>query len=227
MSFLTHLSVGRRCTHEGYHFIWLSNKHPYMIAPSGKLVALAVEDDIPYHISGDPRCQPVDLTREMSIPCLLEHMKPVAGLNPQPAAPAEAADVGDEMIEAAVRELEADAMSEMEADKKLSVPKVTGFPAEGQNADKSQADKEEEAPLEDDPGVVVVDENNGALVKVPKRKLKEEAMSMAPLISHRFKNPYCQACARGKMSHLYTKKRAFQRELKEWGDVVTIDFVFS
>ena len=45
------LSIGRRCMHEGYHVIWLANKHPYMIAPSGKLVALAVEDDIPYHIS--------------------------------------------------------------------------------------------------------------------------------------------------------------------------------
>ena len=76
------------------------------------------------------------------------------------------------------------------------------------------------------PGVVLVDENNGAPVKVPKRKLKEEAVSMAHLISHRFKNPYCQACVRGKMRHLYTKKRAFQRELKEWGDVVTLDFVF-
>ena len=49
---------------------------------------------------------------------------------------------------------------------------------------------------------------------------------MAHLISHRFKNPYCQACVRGKMRHLYTKKGAFQRELKEWGDVVTLDFVF-
>ena len=61
---------------------------------------------------------------------------------------------------------------------------------------------------------------------MPKRKLKEEAVSMAHLISHRIKNPYCQACVRGKMRHLYTKKGAFQRELKEWGDVVTLDFVF-
>ena len=169
------LSIDRRCMREGYHFIWLSNKHPYMRTPSGKLVALAVEGDIPYHISGDPRCQPVEPTREMSIPCLLEHMKEVAGLDPQPAAPAEAADAGDEMMEAAIRELEADEMREMEADKKRSIPKVTGFPAGGQNADKSQDDKGEEAPPEDD---------------------------------------------------LYTKKGAFQRELKEWGDVVTMDFVF-
>ena len=39
------LSIGRRCMREGYHFVWLSGKHPYLITPSGKLVALAVEDD--------------------------------------------------------------------------------------------------------------------------------------------------------------------------------------
>ena len=153
-------------------------------------------------------------------------MKEVAGINPQPAAPAEVADEGDRMIEAALHEIEADELREMEADKKLSVPKVTGFPAEGQRADRPQDVKEEEVPHEDDPGVVVVDDNNGAPVKVPKCKLKEEAVSMAHLTSHRFKNPYCQACVRGKMRHLYTKKGAFQRELKEWGDVVTMDFVF-
>ena len=98
----------------------------------------------------------------MSIPCLLEHMKEVAGLNPQPAALAEAADEGDRMIEAALREIEADEMREMEADKILSVPKVTGFRTEGQSADRSQGDKEDIVPLKDDPGVVVVEENNRA-----------------------------------------------------------------
>ena len=90
----------------------------------------------------------------------------------------------------------------------------------------SAQDKPEDEAPEEDPGVVVVDENNGGPVKIPKRKLKEEAISMAQLISRRFKNPCCQACVRGKMRHLYAKKGAFQRELKEWGDVVTLDFVF-
>ena len=61
------LSMGRRCMHGGYHFVWLAGKHPYLITPSGKLVALAVEDDTPYHISGDPRCQPVEPAHDMSI----------------------------------------------------------------------------------------------------------------------------------------------------------------
>ena len=212
------LSIGRRCMQEGYHFVWLSGKHPYLITPSGKLVALAVEDDIPYHISGDPRCQPVEPTHELSIPCLLEHMRGAMGDDSQPAVPAEPKDPGDEMIEAAIRSIE--------ADDEGPKPPVSVHPVGEQDEGRSNQDESEVAANEEDPGVVLVDENNGAPVKVPKRKLKEEAVSMAHLISHRFKNPYCQACVRGKMRHLYTKKGAFQRELKEWGDVVTLDFVF-
>ena len=121
------------------------------------------------------------------------------------------------MIEAAIRAIE--------ADDEGAKPPVSGIPAGEQDKDKSEQDVPEDA-AQEDPGVVLVDENNGAPAKIPKRKLKEEAVSMAHLISHRFKNPYCQACVHGKMSHLYTKKGAFQRELKEWGDVVTLDFVF-
>ena len=178
----------------------------------------AVEDDIPYHISGDPRCQPVEPTHELSIPCLVEHMRSAVGDDNRPAVPAEPKDSGGEVIEAALRSIE--------ADDEGPKPPVSGFPAGEQNKGRPEQDESEIAAAEEDPGVVLVDENNGAPVKVPKRKLKEEAVSMAHLISHRFKNPYCQACVRGKMRHLYTKKGAFQRELKEWGDVVTLDFVF-
>ena len=171
------LSTGRRCTQEGYHFVWLSGKHPYLITPSGKLVALAVEDDIPYHISGDPRRQPVDPTHELSIPCLLEHLRDTIGEDQKPAVPAESKDSGDEMIEAALREIEADEEREK--------PSVSGFPADERSREESAQGKSEEGVPEEDPGLVLVDENNGAPVKVPKRKLKEEAVSMAHLISRR------------------------------------------
>ena len=127
------------------------------------------------------------------------------GDDSQPAVPAEPKDPGDEMIEAAIRSIE--------ADDEGPKPPVSVHPVGEQDEGRPNQDESEVA-------------NNGAPVKVPKRKLKEEAVSMAHLISHRFKNPYCQACVRGKMRHLYTKKGAFQRELKEWGDVVTLDFVF-
>ena len=67
------LSIGRRCMHEGYHFIWLSKKHPYMITPSGKLVALTVEDPIdnvdqrgPFSASNCSRATPVSSTTRRS-----------------------------------------------------------------------------------------------------------------------------------------------------------------
>ena len=202
---------------EGYHFVWLSGKQPYLITPSGKLVALAVEDDIPYHISGDPRCQPVEPTHELSIPCLIEHLRDTVGEDNEPAVPAEPSDQGDEMIEAAIRVIEAD-----DGDAKSP---VSGFPTGEHGESRREQDAPEDA-AQDEHGVVLVDENNGAPVKMPKRKLKEEAVSVAHLISHRFKNPYCQACVRGKMRHLYTRKGAFQRELKECGDVVTLDSFF-
>ena len=133
----------------------------------------------------------------------------------RPAVPAEPKDSGDEMIEAALKSIE--------ADDEGPKPPVSGFPAGEQSKVRPEQDESEIAAAEEDSGVVLVDENNGAAVKVPKRKLKEEAVSMAHLISHRSQNPYCQACVRGKIRH---QKGAFQRELKEWGDVVTLDFVF-
>ena len=47
-------------------------------------------------------------THELSIPCLLEHMRGAMGDDSQPAVPAEPKDPGDEMIEAAIRSIEAD-----------------------------------------------------------------------------------------------------------------------
>ena len=198
------LSIDRRNMQESYHFGRLSAKHPFLIIPSRKLVALAVEDDIPYPISGDPRCQPIDLTHELSIPCWLEYLRATLGEDQKTAVPAESKDSGDEMIEAALREIETDEEREK--------PSISDFPADERNKEESARGRPEEVAPDEDLGLDLVDENNGAPVKIPKRKLKEEIISMAYLISHRFKNLYGY---RGKMRYLNTKKGAFQRELKE------------
>ena len=49
---------------------------------------------------------------------------------------------------------------------------------ESKPADESKGVEEGEV-IEDDSGVILVDENNGAPVKMPKRKLKEEAMEIS------------------------------------------------
>ena len=42
------LTIGRRCMHEGYSFIWPDGKAPYLIRPDGIIVPLVVHQDIPY-----------------------------------------------------------------------------------------------------------------------------------------------------------------------------------
>ena len=51
----------------------------------------------------------------------------------------------------------------------------------------------------------------------PKRDLKAEAKSLAHLLDHNPKNPYCDSCARGIMKNKRSKTGAFTREYKKWG----------
>lgn len=53
--------------------------------------------------------------------------------------------------------------------------------------------------------------------------LKAEAKTISHLLTHRYRNPYCQSCVRAKMKHFRTKTGAFKRELKKWGDLITFD----
>ena len=75
----------------------------------------------------------------------------------RPAVPAEPKDSGDEMIEAALRSIE--------ADDEGPKPPVSGFPAGEQNKVRPEQDESDIAAAEEDPGVVLVDENNGAPVR--------------------------------------------------------------
>ena len=43
--------------------------------------------------------------------------------------------------------------------------------------------------------------------------------------SHRYKNPYCDPCVRAKMRHFKTHRGAFKRKLKQFGDLVTFDYM--
>ena len=54
--------------------------------------------------------------------------------------------------------------------------------------------------------------------------LKAEAKTVSHLLTHRYRNPYCQSCVRAKMKHFKTRRGAFKRVLKKWGDLITCDF---
>eukprot|EP00435_Cladocopium_sp_Y103_P031652 s4552_g8.t1 len=70
-----------------------------------------------------------------------------------------------------------------------------------------------------------VDEEDGGPRLSKRGTLKSEARSKSHLLTHRYKNPYCESCVRAKMKHRKTFRGAFQRKLTKFGDLVTFDFV--
>eukprot|EP00435_Cladocopium_sp_Y103_P004359 s6090_g1.t1 len=73
--------------------------------------------------------------------------------------------------------------------------------------------------------VIDVDEEDGGPRLSKRGTLKSEARSKSHLLTHRYKNPYCESCVRAKMKHRKTFRGAFQRKLTKFGDLVTFDFV--
>ena len=54
-------------------------------------------------------------------------------------------------------------------------------------------------------------------VRLSKRgTLKHEARTLWHLLTHRYKNPYCNSCVRAKMKHHKTYRGAFRRKLTNW-----------
>ena len=53
---------------QGFSFVWMAGKHPYFIAPSGKIVELEVIDDIPYLRAGSKSCAPKRPTKRIRVP---------------------------------------------------------------------------------------------------------------------------------------------------------------
>jgi hypothetical protein len=78
---------------------------------------------------------------------------------------------------------------------------------------------------EDDDDVIDVDEEDGGVRLSKRGTLKNEARSKSHLLTHRYKNPYCESCVRAKMKHRKTFRGAFQRKLTKFGDLITFDYV--
>eukprot|EP00435_Cladocopium_sp_Y103_P055641 s3204_g18.t1 len=83
----------------------------------------------------------------------------------------------------------------------------------------------EEDRNEDDEDVIDVDEEDGGVRLSKRGTLKNEARSKIHLLTHRYKNPYCESCVRAKMKHRKTVRGSFQRKLTKFGDLVTFDYV--
>ena len=79
---------------------------------------------------------------------------------------------------------------------------------------------------EDDPDAgIEVDVYEGSSIKRKVGVLKKDANSIAHLLTHRYRNPFCESCVKAKMRHFRSRTGAFKREVKTFGDLVTFDFV--
>ena len=75
----------------------------------------------------------------------------------------------------------------------------------------------------EDDDIIDVDEEDGEPRLNKRGALKHEAKTKNHLLTHRFKNPYCDSCVRAKMKHRKTFRGAFQRKLTKFGDLVTFE----
>ena len=113
--------------------------------------------------------------------------------------------------------------------KKEVVADAPALAGEGEGRDDGDAEGEAEVPRDEEDedegeGVIEVDVHEGEPRMAKPGALKAEAKTMSHLLTHRYRNPYCQSCVRAKMKHFRTHRGAFKRVLKKWGDLITFDF---
>ena len=77
----------------------------------------------------------------------------------------------------------------------------------------------------DDEDDIDVDDPDGGVRLSKRGTLKHEARTLEHLLTHRYKNPYCNSCVRAKMKHHKTYRGAFRRKLTKFGDLITFDFM--
>ena len=82
-----------------------------------------------------------------------------------------------------------------------------------------------EEAAEGDENDIEVDVVEGESRVAKRGTLKREANSLNHKLTHRYKNPYCDSCIRAKMKHFKTRRGAYKRELKKFGDLITFDAV--
>jgi hypothetical protein len=181
------LTIGRRCMHEGYSFVWLAGRKPYLLRPDGLAVPLDVINDIPYLVPGASSCQPVPADDVHSVPA------PAPPLPPPVDLPARKPK--------RLRRRNS-ASSALWFDQE---PTVSGSCATGPEAETDEPLPEPVAPLAAD--------GDPAAEQVRRR----EATSLAHLLTHSPKNPFCSICARTHVRPTYHYKGAFLRQVEQWG----------
>ena len=207
------LSVGSRCSKEGYSFVWPKgeNMKPAMISDDGICTFLEVDGDIPYLIPGRvPKNEEMEENRTK----LIEHLGSLIMKLKQK----ESDENVDQPMAAAGEEPGGDifASSDPEDGERGDEPEV---------GERKGPPEPEARPDEDHDGIIEVDVEHGTPRYAKPGSLKREAKTLDHLLTHRYSNPYCDSCIRAKMRHFKTRKNAFKRKLSKFGDLITFDFV--
>ena len=98
--------------------------------------------------------------------------------------------------------------------KREVVADAPALAGEGEGRDDGDAEGEAEVPRgeedeDEGEGVIEVDVHEGEPRMAKPGALKAEAKTMSHLLTHRYRNPYCQSCVRAKMKHFRTHRGAF------------------
>ena len=241
------LSVGKKCMEQGYSFIWLSgrNRNPYMMDDNGECTPLTVRDNIPYIKLNDPKgrhekfssCEStiINQIRKMIDEGIIEDKKITGddGKDGGSALPSirlteDSQGLSDLRFSWAVP-------GEAEADGGPPLPPPAEAPADGGDHDPpaeryAPASEEEWEAIEKvsaefDNGELEIDVVDGVPRLARPGSLKAEANSLVHILTHRYKNPYCETCVRAKMKHRKTRRGAFNRPLKKFGDLISFDYL--
>ena len=219
------LSVGSRCTKEGYSFVWPDGEDmkPAMIGSDGTCTFLEVDGDIPYLIPGlVPDSNTIEENRNKLVTFLetLTQRIKNGGNNKEESKLKAAAgeSVGDDdMYEPTEAGEGADDI--FTPDGESPHKKDDEAVSEGEKVPASD-------PKPDDPeGLIEVEVERGESRYAKPGTLKREAKTLDHLMTHRYSNPFCDSCIRAKMRHFKTRKGAFKRKLSKFGDLITFDFV--
>ena len=187
------LSVGKRCMKQGFGFVWPPGEDPFMINPEGKRISLFVNGDIPYVRAGSQKSIAHHDEMASTIKSILEQGK---GENAETAskalASAAAVPGAEEEPDGSAEEYSPDFVPD-------EVPRED-VPVAEAGRPPDPPDEGDEHKHDDDEKEIEVEGEGAPTRKAKVGTLKAEAKTLAHLCTHRYRNPYCEACIRAKIA---------------------------
>ena len=245
------MSLGKRCMEEGYSFVWPSGKMPFMITKNGERIDLTIHDNIPYFDLLTYECTPYECCHASKIHDLLDLSQDGFDDIDNLGRPSRRVHLDGESGLEMLNDDQDDSQHVKKLKKKkkgraanrrkrMASPGEEAPPEDGEYepgtpydgpppGDETDFEDEGHGAPEDvaegDEDDIEIDVVEGESRVAKRGTLKREANSLNHKLTHRYKNPYCDSCIRAKMKHFKTRRGAYKRELKKFGDLITFDAV--